>query len=43
MSFFKKAFLIAMIPFVALWMIVTGDNKDMALLLNDIYKDMKNK
>lgn len=43
MSLFKKVFLIAMIPLVAVWMIFTGDNEQMALLLNDIYKDTKNK
>ena len=43
MSIFNKIFLIAMIPLVAFWMIFTGDNEQMALLLNDIYKDKKNK
>ena len=43
MGIFNKFFLIAMIPLVAFWMIFTGDNEQMALLLNDIYKDTKNK
>ncbi|MDU2123204.1 MAG: hypothetical protein E7E64_11740 [Clostridium celatum] len=43
MSIFNKIFLIAMIPIVAFWMIFTGDNEQMALLLNDIYKDKQNK
>lgn len=41
MTLFNKIFLIAMLPLVAMWMIVTGDSKEMPLLLNDIYKDMK--
>ncbi|GAA0085803.1 hypothetical protein UT300007_22420 [Clostridium sp. CTA-7] len=41
MSLFNKLFLILMLPLVAIWMIITGDSKEMPLLLNDIYKDMK--
>lgn len=41
MSLFNKLFLILMLPLVTIWMIITGDNKEMPLLLNDIYKDMK--
>lgn len=41
MSLFNKLFLISMLPLVAIWMIVTADSKEMPLLLNDIYKDMK--
>lgn len=41
MSLFNKIFLIAMLPLIAIWMGVTGDSKEMPLLLNDIYKDMK--
>lgn len=41
MSLFNKIFLIAMVPLVGIWMIITGDSKEMPLLLNDIYKDMK--
>ena len=40
-SIFNKLFLILMLPLVAIWMIVAGDSKEMPLLLNDIYKDMK--
>lgn len=43
MGILNKIFLIAMIPLVTIWMIFTGDNEQMALLLNDIYKDKKNK
>lgn len=41
MNIFNKICLIAMIPIIIFWMIITGDNEQMALLLNDIYKDTK--
>lgn len=43
MSRFNKVFFIELVPLVFIWMIITGDHKEMPLLLNDIYKDIKNK